>query len=744
MRVCTLCRKLLPVEAAQCPADGATAELVSTLPAGTQLGQYRIERLLGEGGMGFVYEATHVSLGRRSAIKMLRPELAQQSHIVTRFLNEARAVNVINHQNTVNVYDFGDGSDGSVYFVMEFLEGETLDDLLYRRQPLPVPLLLHLFTQIAKALAAAHAQQIVHRDLKPANVFVVAREDNPYFIKLLDFGIAQLRGAGAVQGLTLAGSVMGTPQYMSPEQVHGGTIDARSDLWACGVMLYRAATGHPAFRGEEFAELAEKILYQPIPPPHELAPIPPALSQLIMSCLERRLEARCPSAGALVAGLERVQREQGLDADALLAAVIADAGRPATAAPARPIQRTNEALGGSRGTFQDLRRDARGPGPGGLPRAVAERPRSRGLLLGLGAGGGVAIGVAAFLVLGGSPPQLPPPPPPPPDGGIVDAIGVPPDGPIDPCASGADVARAVTAGDQRRWRELARDCLIRSAGAASSSSIVRFVGAVTLVRAPSTAPILYAALERPGARASVARALAALRVRDAAPKLTAAFGVATPREQFAIAGAMLELGEPTGRDHLQRELKGGPHRAVAALALARAGDRGALPALGEHFAVQTRGTSAWRETAEALLALGDAGSRAALQGELSEVDEERRLAAAATLAAHGDAGARSQLAREVEDAEVRTRGVAALALARLGERAALDWARAHGLASPSSVDRQHALAVLGTLAAPTPAGEAPRKDIAHAVRQELPRIAALAGDPDPSVRWTAEAVLLGL
>src|SRR4029078_11012737 len=157
----------------------------------------------------------------------------------TRFQNEAIAVNTIAHQNIVNVYDYGTGADGSAYFVMDLLEGDPLDELMHRRRPLPIALLLHVFGQIARALAAAHAKQIVHRDLKPANVFITAREDNPYFVKLLDFGVAQLRGAGAVNGLTLAGAVMGTPQYMSPEQISGRTVDARCDVWAFGVMLHR-------------------------------------------------------------------------------------------------------------------------------------------------------------------------------------------------------------------------------------------------------------------------------------------------------------------------------------------------------------------------------------------------------------------------------------------------------------------------------------------------------------------------
>src|SRR4051812_31013915 len=295
MRVCTSCKRVLEADVSRCPADGAAAPVVETLPAGTHLGAYRIQKVLGEGGMGFVYEATHEVLNRRTAIKMLRPELASHPQVVTRFLNEAKAVNLIDHQNIVNVYDYGDSQAGGVYFVMEFLEGETLDDLMRRRRPMPLPLLLHLFGQIAKALGAAHAKQIVHRDLKPANVYIVAREGNPYFVKLLDFGIAQRRGAGAVQGLTTAGQVMGTPQYMSPEQVSGATVDARSDVWALGVMLYRAATGQPPFKGETFAELADKVLHHPPRPPGEIVPLPAALASLIEACLERDVDRRCPS-----------------------------------------------------------------------------------------------------------------------------------------------------------------------------------------------------------------------------------------------------------------------------------------------------------------------------------------------------------------------------------------------------------------------------------------------------------------
>src|SRR5262245_24043789 len=346
MRVCMSCRRLLSADATECPDDGADVQAVTTLPRGARIGVYRIERLLGEGGMGFVYEATHELLNRRSAIKMLRPELAKHEQVVARFLNEAKAVNLIDHQNIVNVYDYGDGVEGSVYFVMEFLEGETLDEVMRRRRPMKIPLVLHMFGQIARALAAAHAKQVVHRDLKPTNVYVVARENNPYYIKLLDFGIAQLRGAGAVQGLTLDGSVIGTPQYMSPEQISGRPVDARCDIWAMGVMMYRATTGQAPFKGEEFPQLADQILHHTPVPAGELAALPAALSAVIASCLERDLDRRCASMTELLDGLERVKHECKLDDEAILAAVTAESTAVDIAAPAGRRDSTRDSVAG--------------------------------------------------------------------------------------------------------------------------------------------------------------------------------------------------------------------------------------------------------------------------------------------------------------------------------------------------------------------------------------------------------------
>jgi eukaryotic-like serine/threonine-protein kinase len=715
MRVCLSCKKLLKADATRCPADGSPVEVVETLAKDTRLGAYRIDRMLGEGGMGFVYEATHEVLNRRTAIKMLRPELASHAQIVTRFLNEAKAVNLIDHQNIVNVYDYGDNQHGSVYFVMEFLEGETLDDLMRKRQPMPVPLLLHLFAQIAKALAAAHAKRIVHRDLKPANVFIVAREDNPYFIKLLDFGIAQLRGAGAVEGLTISGQVMGTPQYMSPEQVSGGTVDARSDVWAMGVMLYRAATGQAPFKGEEFVELADKILHHVPPPAASLVALPASLSTLIASCLERRVEARCASVTDLIAGLERVKQECKLDDDAILAAVRADAGTLGDGVVPPLGDRTRGSLGGSLPRFQggpDLRR-----GPGAAP--VARQSR-----LGSIVAAGVAVlglGGAAYAMLGRPAPQVTS------DGG-KDSPGpevaqLPP-GPgqiVDSVATG-DLAGA----HQRAERAL-RDAI--ATGTLLHQGLA--VDALARVRVKAAAPLLYEALRgAPDVRIKAARALAELGLPDAAPKLRAALAGSGDKVKVEIAAALHRLGDKDARAILLRALDAPGQRLSAAAALADAEDPAGRAVLAELVQANPVGSEAWRRAVTGLCKLGDASARGLLMAERSQPDARRAIGAAELLARLGDSEARDQLARMMADLELARRGDAAEALARLGDQRALGWVAA-GLASSDPDERVAALAICGLRA-----GDA----TAH-----LKQVGALVTqDVDPRVKMTAAAALLGM
>jgi tRNA A-37 threonylcarbamoyl transferase component Bud32/HEAT repeat protein len=735
---------LLRADAERCPTDGAAAETVETLPGGSRLGPYRIERVLGEGGMGYVYEATHEALKRRTAIKMLRPELAKIEQIVTRFLNEAKAVNLIDHQNVVNVYDYGDGVDGSVYFVMEFLEGETLDDLMRKRQPMQVPLLLHVFGQIGKALAAAHARRIVHRDLKPGNVFVVAREDNPYFIKLLDFGIAQLRGEGAVQGLTVAGVVMGTPQYMSPEQISGGTVDVRTDVWALGVMLYRAATGQAPFRGEEFAELADKIFNHSPVPANELVPMPASLARLIASCLERDINARCQTVTDFLAGLEQVKQEVGQGDTALLEAVKKDAGAIAEVPPARPAgvpaaggeqslgtvswyrslvaavaragRRTAAPGVDPRGAVALGAAPAQGPRTQGAPAPVARRSRL-GLFIALGAlAGGLASAGVVLLGRGEKAPRVTEQKP-------IDEQKPPgPRLPEEPKLPAPD--------DRAGWRAYAERDLREAIASGTLQQQGFAVDALDMARVRAGTKLLYLALKKqPDVQVKAARALAALALPEAAPKVREALNGAGERLKVDLAAALHVLGDKDGRTMLQRALDDQSTRLAAAVALAEGGDAAGRAALLEALELPA-GREQWRRAAGGLLTLGDARARKLLEGELSQADAARAIRAAELLARAGDSKAREQLAAGVADAELARRGDAAVALARLGDKRALGWVAA-GLKSVDPAERKLALGVCGALAAD--AG------------QHAPAIAERAAtDEDLSVRMTAEAVLLGM
>jgi tRNA A-37 threonylcarbamoyl transferase component Bud32/HEAT repeat protein len=733
MRVCTACRRLLGADAVKCPDDGAAPEVVETLPPGARLGKYRIDRMLGDGGMGFVYAATQEELKRRVAIKMLRPELAKLEQIVTRFLNEAKAVNLIEHQHIVNVYDYSEGQGGAVYFVMEYLEGETLDDLMYKRRPMQAPLLLHLFGPIARALAAAHAKRIVHRDLKPANVFVTTREDNPYFVKLLDFGIAQLRGEGAVQGLTIAGMVMGTPQYMSPEQISGGEVDARTDVWALGVMMYLAATGQAPFAGEEFAELANKILHHPPPPAGALVPLPPSLSALIASCLERDPAARCPSMLEVIAGLGRVKQELGLDDGAILAAAKADAGAAVVGlAPRRPPA---PRLEGSLQEFQGVPAAYAGRAPGIRAGAPPRRSRLGVYVTAVAVAGGLA---SAGLVLFGRGEAATPPGPTSQRGSgsatdATDATDAPPPGPdrIEPPGPHRTEPPRPALDDLAGWRALAER---RLRGAIASGTLQQkgfAVDALAATRVRAGQPLLHLALKEPPAvRIKAARALGELGLPDSAPKVEEALATSGDRVKGELAAVLYRLGGTQARAILIRGLEDPGRRLTSARALAHAGDDAGRGVLAGIVQIGPAGNEPWRLAAGGLLALGDAGARKLLEAELAQSDAARAIGAAELLARAGDAGAREQLARSADDPDFPRRADAAVALARLGDRRALGWVP-HGLASLDTDERRHALAICGLL------GPAAAAHAAAIVQRA-------ASDPDPGVRMTAEAALLGL
>ena len=275
-------------------------------------GRYRVERLIGEGGMGWVFQVQHEQIGRRLAMKVLTPEHTGSRDVVERFRREARAASAIGHPSIVEVTDSGQTEDGSVYFVMELLHGRELGTLTARGEALAVLRALGIARQMARALAAAHRAGIVHRDLKPENVFLVERDGTPDFVKVLDFGIATAPTPAHLQaGLTRPGLIMGTPEYMAPEQALGGIADARSDIYSCAAILYELLAGSPPYPpGNPLDLLARKTVGDAIPL-GEVAPhVPRALQELVMRCLSRDPNQRAQSMDEVVVALDRIERAE--------------------------------------------------------------------------------------------------------------------------------------------------------------------------------------------------------------------------------------------------------------------------------------------------------------------------------------------------------------------------------------------------------------------------------------------------
>ena len=262
---------------------------------GREFGNYRLLQLLGEGGMGWIYLAHHLRIGRRVAIKMLRPELASDPVAVRRFFAEARAVNRIDHENIVEVHDFVHNEHGYTYLVLEFLVGRDLLTLIESESGVPLARALDIMAQVARALAAAHDAGVVHRDLKPENIFLTESADGGDFVKLLDFGIAKLLCTGSSPRLTRAGTAVGTPNYIAPEQALGAEVDHRADIYSFGIILYELATGRRPFAAADVVETVAKQVTEVPVRPRDLdgsRDIPPALDDLIMQCVAKRAAER--------------------------------------------------------------------------------------------------------------------------------------------------------------------------------------------------------------------------------------------------------------------------------------------------------------------------------------------------------------------------------------------------------------------------------------------------------------------
>jgi eukaryotic-like serine/threonine-protein kinase len=297
-------------------------------------GKYRLVRLLGDGGMGSVYEAHHEGLGTRVAIKVLHTDLARRPGLIERFLREARVSAQIKSPNVVHVLDVERTDEGIAYIVMELLEGEPLSAVLERDGKIEIHTACEYAVQILRALEAAHVLGIIHRDLKPENVFVMATQGAPH-LKLIDFGIAKARQTDSqAKNLTVAGIVMGTPEYMAPEQAHAADkVDARSDLFAVGVMLYEMICGSRPVTGDDARLVAMRVERGDVRPLVHAAPgVPPDLAGLVHRAMAPRPELRFGSAVDMRAALEAVLAGKRLST---VGAVVA--GLPAPGSTAAPI-----------------------------------------------------------------------------------------------------------------------------------------------------------------------------------------------------------------------------------------------------------------------------------------------------------------------------------------------------------------------------------------------------------------------
>jgi eukaryotic-like serine/threonine-protein kinase len=269
-------------------------------------GKYRVERVLGVGGMGVVIAARHVELDEKVAIKFLLPTMLADTNAVVRFSREAKAAVRIKSEHVARVFDVGRLENGAPYMVMEFLEGNDLAAWLARSGPLPVAQAVDFVLQACIGVADAHALGIVHRDLKPANLFCVRRSDGRPSIKVLDFGISKMTdAAGSGMSFTHTSAMMGSPLYMSPAQFRSSkNVDARTDIWALGAILFELVTGEPPFRAETVPELAIKIATEPPPRADSLRPnVPRGLATVVAQCLEREPERRHRDVAALALAL---------------------------------------------------------------------------------------------------------------------------------------------------------------------------------------------------------------------------------------------------------------------------------------------------------------------------------------------------------------------------------------------------------------------------------------------------------
>ncbi len=294
---CPSCGSDFPGINDTCPLDGTKLQLKDSLIGTTLAGRYKILSKIGRGGMSVVYKGQHLLMDRIVAIKMLHADLISDPVTISRFQQEAKAVSSLTHPNVILIYDFGLSSQGLPYLVMDYLQGDSLSDIVKRQGHLPVKRCIEIFTQACDALTHAHHKGIIHRDIKPANIMLTIDEDKHEIVKVVDFGIAKMLprdGEEAIK-LTQTGEIFGTPLYMSPEQIMGKPLDVRSDIYSLGCVIYESLTGRPPCLGSNAVDTMNKHLVQE--PPHfaDALPeeyIPEAIEAVVWQALAKDPDKR--------------------------------------------------------------------------------------------------------------------------------------------------------------------------------------------------------------------------------------------------------------------------------------------------------------------------------------------------------------------------------------------------------------------------------------------------------------------